>query len=415
MTRPVKSSSAEPQNLKISTLGSFMVCRGDVRLSSDYGRSRKIWELFMYLITHRERPHSPEVILETLWPDQDYTDPSKAIKNIVHRLRQKLDTGINYDAGSIIVNSHGCYSLNGDANYWLDAEEFESLCREARALAAGDSEAACHKYRQALELYRGEYLPESPYSDWLLPVRYHYRRLFIESAIRYMELLKKQKNYNRIIEDCEKFIAMERFEEEFHLKYIEALLAARKVARARSHYEHVSSMFYQEFGAKPSAAMRSLYSAIRKQGMDTEVSFTEVKDILQERDEAEGPLYCERDFFSILCRLEKRRSEREERPVHIGLLTFQGEDGGQPEAARLKEAMNGLNAALSASLRKGDVFTNWKDNQFAVLLPGTTREQADTVLKRTVCCLGEHSSVKPEYELQRKVYPLLSTDCVTSR
>lgn len=415
MNKPGVNSSVKKQSLRIYTLGRFMVCRGDVRLSSDYGRSRKLWELFMYLITHREKPHSPEAILETLWPDQEYADPSKAIKGIVHRLRQKLDSEIENGSNSTITNSHGCYSWNQDSTCWHDAEEFETLCREARAKAGSDPEAACQHYRQALDLYRGEYLPESPYSDWLLPIRYHYRRLFIDSVLRYMELLKKQKSYNLMIEECEKFIALERFEEEFHLRYIEALLAVKKIAQARSHYEHVSSMFYQEFGAKPSAAMRSLYGAIRKQGMDTEVSFTDVKDILHELDEAEGPLYCEREFFRILCRLEKRRSEREDRPVHIGLLTFAETSGFKTGSYKLKDAMEKLNDALSASLRKGDVFTTWKEEQFAILLPGATREQAGDALKRAMKKLAKDLPAIEEHDLQSTLYPLLSADCLNSR
>ncbi len=415
MNKPGMNSSFEKQDLKIYTLGSFMVCRGDVRLSSDYGRSRKLWELFMFLITHREKPYSPEAILETLWPDQEYADPNKAMKNIVHRLRQKLDGEKGNGTDSAIINSHGCYNWNSDSSYWFDAEEFETICLEARAKAVTDPEAACHLYSQGLDLYRGEYLPESPYSDWLLPIRYHYRRLFIDSALRYMELLKKLKKYSLMIEECEKFIALERFEEEFHLRYIEALLAERKIAQARSHYEHVSSLFYREFGAKPSAAMRSLYGAIRKQGMDTEVSFTDVRDILHELDEAEGPLYCEREFFRILCRLEKRRSERENRPVHIGLLTFTEISELKPGSNKLKDAMEKLNEALSASLRKGDVFSTWKETQFAILLPGTTSEQAGDALKRTMKRLKKDLPALEKANLQSSVYPLLSADCLNSR
>lgn len=369
----------------------------------------------MYLITHREKPHSPETILETLWPDQEYADPNKAMKNIVHRLRQKLDGEKGNGTNSNILNFHGCYSWNADSHCWFDAVEFETLCLEARATVDIDPEAACQQYRQALDLYRGEYLPESPYSDWLLPIRYHYRRLFIDSVLRYMELLKEQKNYSLMIEECEKFIALERFEEEFHQRYIEALLAEKKVAQARSHYEHITQLIYQEFGAKPSATMRRLYSAILKQGMDTEISFTDVKEILHELDEAKGPLYCEREFFRILCRLEKRRAEREDRPVHIGLLTFAEASGFKAGSNKLKEAMEKLNGALSASLRKGDVFSIWKENQYVVLLPGATLEQAGAAFRRMRKGLKKDFAELDQASLQEEIHSLKTTECFNSQ
>lgn len=404
--------TANGEMLKIFTLGRFAVCHGDTKVSSDLGRSKKMWELFMFLITNREKPATPENIADTLWADNQYANPSGAVKNFVYRLRQKISPHQLSPSGSFIISAHGCYSCNFDYPHWLDIEEFEKLCREAAVLAAKEPQRACDKYCQAVGLYGGDYLPEFSYSDWLMPHRYHYRRLFIDAVINYTALLKQQELYHKVTEECEKAIAVDCFEEEFHLIYIDALLALRKVSQARAHYEHVSSLFYHEFGSKPSQEMQSRYSAIRRQGDNTEVNFIDVRDMLLERDEAEGPLFCERDFFRILCRLEKRRADREEKNVHLGLLTIRNISSLVPGLKDLKESMDRLNEFLSAGLRKGDVFTVWKQGQYAILLPGTEAHQAEEVVKRL------HEKYIKDFEgnnplpLTCTVIPVASSACI---
>jgi len=44
--------------------------------------------------------------------------------------------------------------------------------------------------------------------------------------------------------------------------------------------------------------------------------------------------------------------------------------------------MDIINEILTSSLRKGDVYTSWNDNQFAMLLPGATQEEAEMVIER---------------------------------
>jgi len=227
--RPPRAEGGE--KLEIYTLGRFLVRRGGQQLSAEPGRSKKIWELFLYLITHRDKPLPAEAIAETLWPEQEYSNPKSALKNLVHRLRKELGSSGVPDAASAVIHTHGGYVWNNNFPYWLDAESFELLCLEAHNLTGTDPSMAVSRYREALALYRGEYLHECPYSNWVLPARHYYRRLFVRSITELLALQKEQRHFSQMAENCEKALFIEHFEEDLHLRYIEALLGEGKSPR----------------------------------------------------------------------------------------------------------------------------------------------------------------------------------------
>lgn len=63
----------QESKLEIITLGKFEVRRAGQLLSQD--SSYRVWDLFKYIITNRNTGIVPELALENLWPDQEYSDP----------------------------------------------------------------------------------------------------------------------------------------------------------------------------------------------------------------------------------------------------------------------------------------------------------------------------------------------------
>lgn len=399
----------DENRLTIYTLGRFMVHSGTLKLSSDFGRSKKVWELFMYLLTFREKMLPPEAIAEALWPEQEYSSPRSSVKNLVHRLRHALDAGKNPANESPIIYNYGCYGWNADYPYWLDTEYFERGCHEARNLIDIDPVAACEIYLRVLEVYRGEYLSEKQYSDWVYPARYHYRSLYISSTSKLLAMLKQQGFYQKIIQMCEIYFSIEPFEEDLHLRYLEALLESGEIERAREHYEYISRLLYQEFGTKPSSNMRDIYKAISNKSTGENHHRLDIEEMLLEHEDIQGPIACKTDFFSLVCRLEKRRAERNNSPVCLGSMVFKTPESKFLSTTQLQEAMKLLDQLLASSLRKGDIYTQWNDNQYAILLPGANREQAEEILGR-ISARFKNEKSRTKLDLQTKVHPVVPVE-----
>ena len=403
------SAGSKEGKIEIYTLGNFMVCKGGQPLSAKSRRLNKSWEFFLYLITYSGKNVPLEAIQEAIWPEGEHPDPMRSMKNIAHRLRKIIDSGEDQNGDSSIIYSNGCYRWNSAIAYWWDAENFETLCIEAHSLVKKNTQLAALKYQEALCLYRGDYLPEFTSSDWVIPVRNYYRQLFLRSVIELLEICKQARRHSEITKICEKTFLIEQFEEELHLSYMEALLEMGKTAQARAHYQYITSLLYREFGTKPSSAMQRLYRSMKSDRSRPELTFSDIRDMMSERDNIDGAMLCDADSFELICSLEKRRAKRQSTPLFIATLTLTGPDFQLPPTEELFAAMENLKQVFLSNLRKGDVFHQWNESQCVALLSAMNVEQAEGVLKRISKKL-KNDFAKDLIVPRSTVYPLVSPE-----
>lgn len=369
------------KKLKIYTLGHFKVCRGENNLSETTNRSYRLWELFKYLITNRNRVVLPETVMEQLWPEEDYADPKGALRALVYRIRQILEPKRDSQDNSFILFSHGGYSWNKDQDYWLDAEEFELLIKKARGAVTDSLEESIEYYKKVIDLYKGEYLPECYYSQWVIPVRNFYQNQYLEAVQELVKILGNLGRYEEVIVTCQQALNLHPFEEEIHLAYIDALLEVGKTKQAQVHYQYANQQLYRELGVKPSPAMLRIGRIIQNSGEKLSTDLSTIQDNLG-ADNIEGAFVCDADIFRYIYKLERRRRERSGQALLLILLTLSKLDFTLPQAELLTKVRPGMEKLLINSLRKGDVIAHWNDTQFLLLLPGLNYEQGEKVIER---------------------------------
>jgi len=371
------------QTISIHTFGKFYIKHGDEVISQSSNRSKRMWELFKYFLSHRGKVFFPEAILEKMWPDNNYSDPNLVMRALIFRLRQALNS--KKEPASLAVNivfSQGCYGWEDKTDYWLDADEFEKLVSEAEALLGQDQETAISLYRQAVALYNGEYLPELSYSEWLEPLRTYYHELYLSAVLKLLDLLKENRDYSGIIKVCEQANQVDYYEEKIHLKLMEALLADDQISRARAHYNEVTSAFYREMGIKPSEHMKNLYRLAGAEPGEFELDLHTIQEGLKGKEAVNGAYRCDPELFRYFYNLERLRTERSGQSILLGLFTVTTSDYSMPEKTILKEVIGNLEEVTVFSLRKGDVVTRWNEAQILIMLPGLNREQSDLVISR---------------------------------
>ncbi|MBT9147360.1 MAG: Regulatory protein AfsR [Syntrophomonadaceae bacterium] len=376
----LEGTVAQSNYLEVISLGNFLVKNGETHFSENASRSRKVWDIFKYFLAHHGQIILPEVVVEQLWPEQSYADAKSSVRTLVYRLRRLLGD----NAGLIIFNQGG-YSLKQQENFWWDVPVFVSGCNNAQQVAEqGDESLAASLYRSVLSLYKGDFLPECAYSDWVIPFRNHYHRLYLQSVCHLLAILKKNKQYAEIIAEATKALFIDFFEEEIHLFYIEALLAEGKTSQARSHYQNATAVFYREMGIKPSPALKRLFRQLQSADDEDKVlEFSTFRETLQNREEAHGAIWCEPDIFRFLCRLESKRQERTGQQAVLVLLSISTNKIGLPDdnknASRKPEMLQDL---LQTALRKSDVLCRFNEHQFILLLPASSPEQTQKMLQR---------------------------------
>lgn len=367
----------------IFTLGKFYINHSNMIISEQSSRSKRMWEIFKFLLSNRGKTFFPETILEKIWPESDYPDPSLVLRAQIFRLRQALKKDhAGVTLADNIVLSQGCYGWEDKTEYWLDVDGFESLVSAAGQVGNSRPEEAVSLYRQALALYNGPYLPELSFSEWIEPIRSYYHDLFLGAVLDLCELLTANGSYPDIIKLCEQASSIDYFEEKIHIKLIEALLAEGQVTRARAHYNEVTSIYYRELGIKPSEHMKKLYRLVGAEPGSFELDLTTIQEGLKGRETLSGAYFCDAELFRYFYKLERARVERSSQSVLLGLFTLTDNDYRIPGPELLSSTMKKLQNVVLDSLRKGDVVTRWNEAQLLLLLPGLNREQADMVMER---------------------------------
>ncbi|WP_298847234.1 AfsR/SARP family transcriptional regulator [Clostridium sp.] len=349
----------EKKCLKVYTLGCFEVVLDGKVLSNDCKRSQQVWNLFKYTLTYRNKRIVQENFFDVLWKDKECDNPVKALQNLVYRLRMLLDyKGVNKDGESVINYSQGCYSWNKESYYWTDIDEFEDLYEKAKVYEENDDFLkAIDLLKQALMLYKGDYLCEDSYNEWVMPIRNYYHRIYMDVIANLIKLLKQYKRNKDILKVCEEALIIQPFEEKIHLPYIEALIEEGNMVQAQKQYEYVTSMLYEEMGVKPSSDLRKLYRKIKCNDKKVLVDLSSFQKIMVDSRESDGAYFCEPDTFVSVYKLECHRAVRTKQIIFMGLFTINRVKNRGQDNKVMRNGIGSLLNVLIQDLREGDVVT----------------------------------------------------------
>lgn len=376
--------------ITVKTLGGFDVIQNEISLTKTASGSKKIWELYKFMLTHREKSYTPETLLNQLWISEEYSDPKSTLRRQMYRLRKVLNEGQEAEEQTILY-TNGYYFWNASKCIKIDMIIFNELAAKGDALKENDPEEALNAYLQAIDLYEGDYLPDCLDQHWVFPMRNQLRRVFLRVVASTVDILKAKDDYETILRICEKAIEIDIYEESFHIHIMEAMLALSDYRLAFDHYTKITEFYEREMGIRPSIQMRNVYKRLLKadKTLSDQDDFYET---LEAETLMENAFFCEPDVFKSIYELERRRSERTENDFSIGVIDMPFEKGSSYSKNEFR--MNRLKDHLLHHLRKGDTICRWAAQQYVLLLPGVDEESMTKVVKRILELEVEFSDVK---------------------
>jgi len=401
------SASASREGLiEIFTLGRFMVCCNGKIISDEYKRAQKMWYLFKYLFSHREKSVPQETLIELFWPEEESDDPEHALRNLIYRLRRVLAAAMPSAKKDLIISRQGSYSLNKEAPLWADIIQFENLCAEAHQNALkGQTGEAIIRYRQALGYYKGDYLPEC-IADWVFPLRIYYRNMFIQNFLELYSLLKENKEYDAAAQACAAALLVAPFEEELHLRQIEALVLGGKIKQAREHYEYINRFFTRELGVKPSLDVEQLLPRSVEQLLNTVDDIPPIRQKLMEPAGMRGAFFCGPSLFQSICRLELRCLELNGNTSYLCRFFLKHKEGEAKKENIMNHYDHVLEEVLLNYLRKNDIICRWDHDQYLVLFSNMNAATANKIAKRIVSQFQKKCGAGATGLLHSKILPL---------
>ncbi len=392
------------QEICVRFFGNFQIILGGAVINESSSRAKRPWHLMQYLMVYRHKTVARQQLIDAMWPDGASEQPDKALKNLVYRARTAFAAkGVPF-AQDVVLYRSGNYQLNNALPWQFDFERFEALYKKAMSKEASDSQSA-EAAMEAIELYRGDFLAEQVYEDWVLPYSTYFRTMFFKCVSHTLALLEKEGRDQEIELVCQRALAIDQFEEGLHLAYMNALIRQNKTQAALSHYNKMADLFFREMGVAPCDELREIYQELSQNLNSAETDLFSIKDALREHEVKNDAFYCDFEVFRSLYRLEARAAERAGQAVFVGLLTLTEDGGETPEGEVLNKNMALLLDTIHKSLRRGDVVSRFSLSQYILMLPTITVENAEMVMARVVSRFGSIEPA-PGLRVTGKIQPL---------
>jgi len=171
-------------DLEIRTLGTFQVfVQGEEISSTLLSGQKRVMDLLKYLIIFRKNGVMKERVYELFWPRYSYKSARDNLNTIIYRLRKLMGDSQEYlitDVNTIHFNS-GCTQI--------DLDTFLEFIEHAKkAEAQGNLNLAIKMYKEAVELYKGDFLEGDLYHDFIRDERENLKNKFRYILFRMTQL-----------------------------------------------------------------------------------------------------------------------------------------------------------------------------------------------------------------------------------
>jgi LuxR family maltose regulon positive regulatory protein len=248
--------------LDVRLLGQFEVSSSSRRL--ERWQSAKAKSLLQYLMIKPKLPVIKDVLMENLWPNADPELAGNNLKSAVYSLRKTLGS-LFYDEANFpyIVFLQGTYLINPSIELWADIEEFEKHWTTGRRLEKEGAirEAASH-FESAEELYRGDYLEDEPYEDWVINRREAIKDTYLAVLSKLADYSIFNSDYESCIIYCQKILGKDPCREDVYRRLICAHSRLGRRNRAIEWYRICRETIWSELSAIPEKETVDLYQKL---------------------------------------------------------------------------------------------------------------------------------------------------------
>lgn len=375
----------EPLKITVTMLGDFSLSMGGQTICDHDNQSKKPWIIIEYLIAFRNREIPSNELIDLIWAGDRSRNPQGALKTLVFRSRQLLNP-LPCPPHHILIQRNGTYAINPEIELTVDTDVFEELANRILGISTNydSQDALLDDCLKALDLYKGDFLTKAHHEQWVVPISAYCHSLYQQILYKAIDILVQKEDFKKIIELCNRAIAIEPYDEEIHYNLIKALYQSGNQKKALEHYTETTDLFYKQFSATPSERFKNLYKMIEdtEHGITMDISI--IRDRLQEESTHRGAYCCEYSVFKDIFQLESRSIERTGDPIYLSLISLSDSQGELFKSSVLTKAMEELGNAIRVSLRRGDVYTRFSISQYLILLPSVSYDSADMVMKRII-------------------------------
>lgn len=369
------------EKLKLTLFGHLSLSNGKEVLDEEKIRSNKMLQMLVYLLIYRESPLTHRRLIEVFWGDEVRKDPDVALRNLMSRLRMELRV---LGDGPFICTLQEAYQWNPEIIVETDYEKFEKMILELRRTTGpGAKQERRRLGREIIECYQGNITSRVSGEPWIIPKVTWYWSGYMDAVRVLGELYEQEEDWESLELLCRQALEENPAEEDIHCWMLLSLWGREKYDLIPQYYEKVSRYFYESMGIFSPEKLTALYHNILPETEKEAESIGKVAEKIIEQSSPEGVFFCSYQTFCQIYRLDARRISRLKISSYLVLLTLR-RTGRRKQTKRetVKKEMKILEEILREHLRRGDVVTQYSQNQFIIILSMISLEGCISVIQR---------------------------------
>jgi DNA-binding SARP family transcriptional activator/cytochrome c-type biogenesis protein CcmH/NrfG len=248
--------SASP-SLTIRLLGPFELFAGDRPVAPDRWPRRKPKLLVKLLALQPRAQLHREQIIDTLWPDADFEAGVNNLHKAIHAARRALEPDLRSGSNSRFIGARdNIIALRAPGDLWIDACVFERKAMEA--MRSDDPKL----FEAAIDLYRGDLLPEDLYEDWAAAPREKTRGLYLDLLFRLARLREEGGDHVGGMGLLQSLLAADPTNEEAHQRLMNLYATIGNRHGAFRQYHQCIGALRREAGVEPGRTTIEIYNRI---------------------------------------------------------------------------------------------------------------------------------------------------------
>ncbi|RME85635.1 MAG: hypothetical protein D6775_02270 [Caldilineae bacterium] len=246
--------------LRVYTLGEFQVWRGRHFIPPGGWQRKSSRLLFQLLLSFYDEALERDQIVEYLWPDLPYDKARTNLKVALATLYNVLEPDRKPGGESAYIVREGTfYRLRPEADLWLDAREFLSIAGRLKTAPRPLPDALAAKLAKALDLYKGEFLPDARYENWAAPLREQLVVQFLQAADALSEYYLHKHRPHEAGALCQRILACDNCWERAYRHLMMAYAQLGDAGQVARTFKRCAQALEEELGIAPTAETRELY------------------------------------------------------------------------------------------------------------------------------------------------------------
>jgi len=233
---------------------------------SVHWKTQKTKALFVYLIINQGRLIQKDRLRDIFWPGKNLTKATHSLYDHIFFARNIFKNLLGKDARGreIIRFCNPFYQLTYNIHLKIDVCQFESLIKKAIGLEATNIEKAMKLYKEALELYRGDFCPEL-YENWAEEKRLFYRTEILRLIKKLAGYYYDNKKYQKSLELYRSGLNYDRLDKAIHIGIMRCLGNLGDKIGVKRQYQELEKILKKELNTIPDKQTQQVYHRLMNQ------------------------------------------------------------------------------------------------------------------------------------------------------